>query len=148
MAEKQHDALTAFHFGVEIQDVIKGYFTKCSGLGSENDVIEHKVVNDKGQEIVIKTPGRLKWSNIVLEWGITDNMGVWNWRKQVEDGKVEEARKNGSIIMFDQQLKEVARWNFENAWPVKVTGPELDTGSNNFGIEKFEIAYEAIHREK
>ena len=66
MAE-QEDPLIGFHFAVDMGGVIKGYFTSASGLGSENEVIEHKVVNEKGQEVVIKMPGRLKWDNIELE---------------------------------------------------------------------------------
>ena len=119
MAERE-DPLVGFHFAVDIQGTVKGYFTSCSGLGSENEVIEHKVVNEKGQEVVIKIPGRLKWDNIELERGITSNMDIWTWRKKVEAGDVEGARQNGSIVMYDQHLKEVARWNFERAWPAKV----------------------------
>src|SRR5215212_3909040 len=111
MAERE-DPLIGFHFGVDISGVITGYFTECSGLGSEHDVIEQKVVTEKGQEVVIKQPGRLKWENITLKRGLTSSMDIWAWRKQVEDGKVKDARKDGSIVMYDQNLKEVARWNF------------------------------------
>jgi len=85
MAEHE-DPLVGFHFAVEIQGVVKGYFTECSGLGSEHQVVEHNVVTEKGQEVVIKVPGRLKWENIVLKRGITSNMDIWDWRKMVEDG--------------------------------------------------------------
>src|SRR4030065_1808968 len=112
--------LVGFHFAIDIQGVIKGFFTECSGLGSEHEVIDHKVVNEKGQEVVLKVPGRLKWENITLKRGITSNMDIWKWRKQVEDGDVEGARHDGSIIMFDEHLKEGARWDFERAWPVHV----------------------------
>ena len=95
------DPLIQFHYAIEIQGVLTGYFTECSGLGSEHEVIEHKVVDTKGKEIIQKIPGRLKWENIVLKRGITNNMDIWDWRKKVEDGKVEEARKNGSIVMMD-----------------------------------------------
>jgi len=75
-------------------------------------------------------------------------MDVWNWRKQVEEGKVEEARSNGSIIMYDQTNTEVGRWNFENGWPVKIAGPNLDAGTNEIAIEELEIAHEKLVREK
>lgn len=140
--------LVGFHFAVDIQGVIKGFFTECSGLGSEHDVIEHKVVNESGKEIVQKIPGRLKWENITLKRGITSDMDIWKWRKQVEDGDVKGARKNGSIIMFDQTLAEVARWNFERAWPVKVTGPQPKSDSNEVGIEELTITHEYIVRVK
>lgn len=142
----REDPLVGFHFAVEIQGVITGYFTECSGLGSENEIIEHKVVNEKGVEVVMKIPGRLKWENIVLKRGITSNMDIWAWRKMVEDGNVASARHDGSIIMYDQSLTEVARWNFENAWPLKVTGPTPKADGNEIGVEELTIAHEFIER--
>lgn len=138
--------LVSFHFAIEVQGKISGYFTEISGLGSEHEVVELKAVDAKGREIVQKVPGRLKWNDITLKRGITKEMDLWNWRKLVEDGKVDEARHDGSIIMFDQKLQEVARWNFERAWPTKVTGPSLQSDSNSFGIEEITITYEYIVR--
>jgi phage tail-like protein len=145
MADRK-DPLVGFHFAVDIQGIVTGYFTECSGLGSEHEVIEHKVVTPKGQEVIMKLPGRMKWENITLKRGITDNMDIWKWRKQVEDGDVEGSRRNGSVVMYDQNLAEVARWNFERAWPVKVSGPQPKADSNEIGIEELVIAHEYIKR--
>jgi phage tail-like protein len=145
MAERE-DPLVGFHFAVDLGGVIKGYFTECSGLGSEHEVIEQKVVNEKGQQVIIKMPGRLKWENISLKRGITSSMDIWTWRKKVEDGDVEGARQNGSIVMYDQNLKEVARWNFERAWPVKVSGPSPKADGNEIGLEELTLAHEYIRR--
>lgn len=143
MAEE--NPLVGFHFAVDIQGVVQGFFTECSGLGSETEVVEHKVVKD-GKELVMKIPGRLKWENITLKRGITSNMDMWDWRKMIEDGNVKDARRDGSIIMFDQTLTEVARWNFVAAWPVKVTGPQPKSDSNEIGVEELTIAHEYIER--
>ena len=144
----REDPLVGFHFAVDIQGKVKGFFTECSGLGSEHEVIEHKVVTEAGQEVVMKIPGRLKWENITLKRGITSSMDIWDWRKEVEGGKVDDARRDGSIIMFDQTLKEVARWNFERGWPIKVTGPQPKADSNEIGVEELQIAHEYIERVK
>lgn len=146
MAEE--NPLVGFHFAVEVQGIITGFFTECGGLGSEHEIIEHKVVTEKGNEVVMKIPGRLKWENISLKRGITSNMDIWTWRKDVESGKVDTARRDGSIVMFDQTLKEVARWNFLRAWPVKVTGPQPKSDSNEIGVEELTIAHEYIERVK
>jgi phage tail-like protein len=144
----REDPLVGFHFAVEIQGAVTGYFTECSGLGSENEIIEHKVVNEKGVEVVMKIPGRLKWEDITLKRGITSSMDIWDWRKKVEEGKVSEARQDGSIVMYDQSLKEVARWNFFSAWPIKVSGPQPKSDSNEIGVEELGIAHEFIERVK
>ena len=142
----REDPLVSFHFMIDVQGEITGYFTEVSGLGSESEIIEQKVVNEKGIEIVKKIPGRLKWGDITLKRGITSSLDMWNWRRKVEEGKVSEARKNGSIVMFDQELQEKARWNFVNGWPTKITGPAPKTDSNELGVEELTIAHELITR--
>jgi len=144
----QRDPLVGFHYAIEVQGVVTGYFTECSGVGSEHEIIEHKIVDEKGRESIQKIPGRLKWQDITLKRGITDNMDIWDWRDQVVQGKVNDARRNGSVIMFNQSLEEVARWNFENAWPSKVSGPAMKSDSNEFGVEELVIVHEGLYREK
>jgi phage tail-like protein len=140
--------LVSFHFALEFQGKVAGYFTEISGVGSEHEVVELKAVDSKGREVVQKVPGRLKWNDITLKRGVTKEMDLWNWRKEIEDGKVDNSRRNGSIVMFDQTLKEVARWNFERAWPTKVSGPTFQADSNAFGIEEMTLTYEYITRIK
>jgi len=141
------DPLAVFNFGLEFQGTIAGYFTDCSGIGSENEVIEAKVVDETGHDIVKKVPGRLKWSDISLKRGITSSLDIWDWRQKVVEGNMSDARKNGSIVMFDRAYAEVARWNFTNGWPSKVTGPEFKSDSNEFGIEEVVIVHEGMYRD-
>lgn len=143
---RESDPLIGFNFALELQDTITGYFTECSGVGSKHEVVEHKVVNDKGMEIVQKIPGRLKWEDVKLKRGITDNMQIWDWRALVEQGKMGEARKSCSIIMYDRDYTEIARWNFENAWPSEVTGPSVKADSNEIGVEEITIVHEGMWR--
>ena len=126
----------------------KGYFTECSGIGSETEVAEQKVVNEKGIQVVLKVPGRLKWGDITLKRGITSSMDLWDWRKMVEDGNVKGSRKNGSIIMFDQELKAKAKWDFKNAWPSKISGPSPKSDGNDLSLEEITIVHEYITRTK
>jgi phage tail-like protein len=73
-------------------------------------------------------------------------MDMWTWRKQVEDGFVSDARKNGSIVMNDQEGNTVAMWDFQKAWPSKLTGPSVKSDSNEIGIEELVIVHEYIVR--
>ena len=141
----REDPLVGFHFKVDVGGVVEGYFTECSGLGSETDIIEQKVVKD-GIEVVLKVPGRLKWGDISLKRGITSSMDLWDWRQMVEEGDMSGARKNGSIVMLDRTYAEKARWDFTNGWPSKVNGPTFKADSNDFGIEECVIVHEGIKR--
>ena len=115
-------------------------------MGSENEVVEYKASGPKGEYVMKKVPGRLKWNNITLKRGITDAMDMWKWRKLVEQGKIAEARKNGSIVMFNQEGQEVSRWEFINAWPSKLTGPSANATNNEVGIEELELTIEGYAR--
>lgn len=144
----REDPVVGFHFALDVQGVIKGYFTECSGIGSESEIAEQKVVTEKGVQVVLKVPGRLKWGDITLKRGLTSTMDLWEWRKMVEDGDVKGARKNGSIIMFDQALTPVAQWDFKNAWPSKITGPAPKSDGNDLSLEELTIVHEYITRTK
>ena len=144
----REDPLVGFHFAIDVQGTIKGYFTEVSGLGSESEIAEQKVVSEKGVQTVLKIPGRLKWGDITLKRGITSSMDIWNWRKLVEDGSVKQARKNGSIIMYDQSLQPVAQWDFKNAWPSKVSGPSVKSDDNALSVEELVLVHEYITRVK
>lgn len=142
------DPVVSSWFGVEFQGQVVGAFRECTGMGSENEVVEYKASGPKGEFIIKKVPGRMKWNNITLKRGITDAMDMWKWRKQVEDGEIDSARKNGSIVMYNQAGKEVARWDFVNAWPSKLSGPTANANNNEVGIEELEITHEGYKRVK
>lgn len=143
---RDSDPLIGFNFRLEIEGKLAGYFTEASGIGSEHEVVEHKIVDKGGHEIVQKIPGRLKWQDVTLKRGITDKMDIWEWRKQVEEGKMKDARAPVSIIMMDRNYEDVARWDFTNAWPSKVTGPSVKSDSNEFGVEEVTIVHEGMVR--
>ena len=142
------DSFLGVWFAIEFQGQVTGAFRECSGLGSENEVVEAKMSSMDGRPVVKKIPGNLKWGNITLKQGITDDMDMWKWRKMVEDGKVAEARKNGSIVLFSHAGVEIARWNFVNAWPSKINGPSVNATSNEVAIEELELAHEGYERVK
>ena len=146
MAERE-DPLVAFKFGLEIEGKLSGFFTQVSGIGSETEVIQQKVVNSEtGESIIQQIPGRLTWTPVSLKRGVTSNIDIWEWRQLVVDGKIDDARTNCSIIAYSQDNTEIARWNFESAWPSKVTGPELDAGSTDYMIEDVTIVHEGVER--
>ncbi len=141
------DPLLGFNFMLQLEGSVAGYFTECSGIGSEHDVVEHKVVDEAGHEIVRKIPGRLKWQDVSLKRGITSDLEIWNWRQAAVEGKMSDARKNCTITMMSRDYAPVATWHFHNAWPSKVTGPNLKADSNEFGVEELTIVHEGMWRE-
>jgi phage tail-like protein len=142
----QQDPLIGAWFSIEFQGQVTGAFRECTGLGSENEVVEYKASGQKGELVIKKVPGRLKWNNITLKRGITDSMDMWQWRKLIEQGNVTSARKNGTITMYSTDGKAIAKWNFINAWPSKITGPGVNAGENAVAIEELELTHEGYER--
>ncbi len=135
-------------WALELDGGIKGFFSEVSGLDSEHEIVEHRVSDDKGNLVVQKIPGNLKYSNIVMRRGITDDRSIHDWRQEVIDGKVESSRKNGSVVMYSPDLQERVRYNFERGWPSKLKGPSLDAKKNEVAVEELEICVEKMYRAK
>jgi len=139
---QRDDPYKAFNFLVEIDGIARAGFSEVSGLESETTVIEYRVGGEPNA--VRKLPGLTKYANIVLRRGVTQDAELSNWRKTVEDGQVD--RRNGSIILRDDDGTEVVRWNFFNGWISKWQGPALHASKNEVAIETIEIAHEGLER--
>ena len=146
-AQAAGEPLVGFNFGLECNGQVLGYFTSVSGIGSESEVVEHKVVDKSGNEIIRKIPGRLLWLDITLKRGITSNLEIWDWRQLVNEGNIDEARKNCSILALDREAQAIARWNIINAWPMRVAGPVV-TSSNEIMVEELVLVHEGMEREQ
>lgn len=142
------DPLVSFNFGLELSGALTAYFQSVGGIESTTEVVETKCVNEKGMPTIAKHPGTLSWGDITLSRGVTTSMEMFDWRKQVEDGKYSEARKDGSIIMFDSAGAEKARWNFKNGWPSSYKGPDVSSDSGDAATEELTIAHEGMERIK
>jgi phage tail-like protein len=136
------DPYKGFNFLVEIEGIARAAFSEVSGLESETAVIEYRVGGEPNT--VRKLPGLTKYANIVLRRGITQDAELWNWRQTVIEGKVE--RRNGSIILLDDDRTEVVRWNFFQGWICIWEGPALNARGNEIAIEAIAIAHEGLER--
>lgn len=140
------DELVSAWFSVEFQGQVRGAFRECTGFGSENEVVESKASGPKGEFVIKKIPGRMKWNNITLKRGITDAMDMWTWRALVEQGKITEARVNALITMYSTDGQAIARWELVNAWPSKLSGPTANATNNEVALEELEITHEGYKR--
>jgi phage tail-like protein len=73
---------------------------------------------------------------------------MWDWHQKVYQGKIGDARKNGSVVLYGYDHAEVSRYNFVNAWPSKVTMSALKAGSNEVLMEEVTIVCEELERVK
>ena len=144
LTRKDHQAIGFFR--VEIDSIDGASFRKCSGLKSETEVFEYQEGGDN--ETVRKLIGPTKASNVVLTKGFISDPALFEWRDELaSSGNKKIARRNGAIVAIaaDGQT-EVARWNFQKAWPVRWEMSEFDASSGQAACETLEIAVEKITR--
>ena len=132
--------LQSGRFLVEIGSEVVANFQECTGLTMEVEIQEY--VEGGNNEFIHKLPGRVKYTNITLKRGVTDNTQFANWRPKIEGGKITVERKNISIILFSHSGETVKTWEVTEAFPVKWTGPEMRASSMDVAIESLELAHE------
>jgi phage tail-like protein len=140
MAERV-DPYKNFNFTVSINGITAGV-SECSGLDSEVNVIEYR---EGGDNRVRKLAGLAKFGNVVLKRGVTESLDLYQWHRNILQGQND--RRDGSIVLLDDERKPVARWNFKNAFPCKYQGPSLNAKGNEVAIETLELACEYLERE-
>jgi phage tail-like protein len=133
--------LSVFHFNVEWGGTRLG-FTEVTGLTQENQAIEYRD-GSFPEYSSIKMPGLRKFSNITLKRGIVkaDNE-FFVWLSTVKLNKVE--RRDLVISLLNEEHQPVMVWRVQNAFPVKVEGPQLGASKNEVAIETIELAHEGL----
>jgi phage tail-like protein len=134
------DPYRSFNFLVEIDAVTVAAFSEVAGLTAETEVIEYRTGGMLGG--VRKLAGLTKYANITLKRGMTQNFELWNWYKNVVEGKTD--RRSASIVLLNEAHQEALRWNVVNAWPRKWDGPALNARHNEIAIETLELAHEGL----
>ncbi len=141
---QRNDPYGQFNFLIEIDGVIQGGFSEASGLTTDTNVIEYREGNEQ-HGTTRKLPGLIKYNNIVLKRGWTDNRALWEWRKKVIDGQT--SRTTGTITLMNEARQPALRWTFREGWPSKWEGPALNAKTSEVAIETLEIAHEGLQLE-
>lgn len=140
------DALTTHIYQVEIDGIGLAQFQEISPITIERQVIEHRATLPGGKEVIKKLPGPVKYGDITLKRAMTENQELYDWITEVVEGKVDAARRNGSIVQYDTQYAEVNRWNFTNAWISKWEAPGHKANANEVAVESVTITVESIEK--
>jgi phage tail-like protein len=144
MPNRTHDAdFQGSFFSLEVDGVEIAYFTGCSGLGLEYDVVTFKQGDGK-QVLQSKRPGKPKYSEVVLKRGFTSNTKLYDWFDEVVKAAENPPYKTASIVIFDRTAKEVARFNMEECWPNKLSVSDLQSGSDEVMVEEITIQHEFL----
>ncbi len=140
----------AFNFIVEFGNGgFAGGFSEVSGLGTEITVAEYRNGND-ARNVVTKIPGMFKVADVTLKRGIVNSQVVFEMFKNLQNGKVADAKQTVAITLNDETGNAVQKWILIDVFPIKYTGPSLSAkGGGDVAMEELafsvgDIQYEQI----
>jgi phage tail-like protein len=128
-------AISTHNFVLKIPDIDTiGAFSQCSGLELWFDVYEYH--EGGNNETVHRLPGRLMYPNLVLSRGLTNDVALQKWFVATQ---TQAQRKEVTLTLSGGATQRI--WTFADAFPVRWTGPQIDSNGANIATESLEVAH-------
>ena len=134
--------LPKFYFSVQFGDGISASFQEVSGLDHEAQPIDYRH-GDSPSFYPIKMPGLGKVGNVTMRKGIFVSADrLIAWYNEIKMNSVK--RHNVVVRLLDQSGNPTMVWTLNNAFPTKITGPDLKATGNEIAIESVELAFDSL----
>jgi phage tail-like protein len=141
MPLRRDDPYLNFNFRVEIDGLEVAGFSEVQVPEGRIEAIGYREGTD-GSSAARLLPGRVEWEPVVLRRGFAGDPSLFQWWNELVQGNL--SRRNVTIVLLDEQRREVARWLLRRAWPSKWVGPNLRGLGNETAIETLELSHEGI----
>jgi phage tail-like protein len=142
---ERNDPIRNFRFKVMIDGLTQAGFSEVTMGESTTEAVDYREGTDVAH--VRKLDGLNKYGNIVLKWGVTESMELYNWHNDIVAGQIQKnGRKKVTISVQDEAGTEKARFLISEAWPVKYHPSGLNGKGNEVFIELLELVNEGIER--
>lgn len=135
-----------FYFVVTIGG-IEISFQEVIGLEIETQAIEFRSGNSEAFS-PIQMPGIEKYGNVTLKKGILkkgifkNDTTFWLTYNKMKTNTPE--KKAITINLLDEENKVTMSWTLINAYPIKMTGPDMNADGNEVTIDTIELAHEGL----
>ena len=142
------DPYVSFRFAIVIgsakEDEKVCGFSEASGLAIETDVETFREGGVNTHEIQLAGPSKFP-SKLVLKRGLAEKE-LWSWYLDVMNGKIK--RKTVTVVLQDYAGEQTKwQWVFNEACPVKWSGPEFRAGSAEVAFESIELVHRGLQSE-
>jgi phage tail-like protein len=130
--------LSVHSFILKIPDIdTVGFFLHCSGLELTFDIYEYR--EGGNNDFVHRLPGGMHYPNLVLSRGLTreDALLKWFWATHTQ-----AERKEITLTLKTNETERT--WTFSDAFPVRWTGPQIDSAGTDIATEILEIAHSGL----
>lgn len=136
--------LPVFHFSVDWGGTNIA-FSEVTGLNIEVQPIEYRD-GLSPEYSTTKMPGLKKYGNITLKRGVfAGDNEYFDWLNKTQLNKPD--RRDIIIKLLNDEHAPVMTWKVHNAWPTKISAPDLKANGNEAAIESLELAHEGVQIE-
>jgi phage tail-like protein len=127
-------------YRIEIDGQSVGSFSSLDGPSLSFEVLEFRDGSDP--KVARKIPGPAKWGNITLKRGFVNPSFFESWIRGMLEDPNKVPRKNLSLVVLDDGLNEVKRYNLHNCWPSSWRMSSLDGTANEVLVEEVVVTIE------
>ncbi|MCC2336472.1 phage tail protein [Cellulomonas wangsupingiae] len=150
------DPIISQNFFLELDGKVVSALVSVSGLDVEVGVGKVTQIGKDGKKQQVKFLGQtVEVPDLQLSRVAPANIAndeLWKWFKAVREGGLSgdraKNRKNGSVVLYDAGATEVARFNFFNGWPSKISTDQLSVDGSDAIKETVSIVIERLERVK
>lgn len=134
-----HDATAELLFRAEVDGMVLGRFSRCTGLSMEWETVHYAEGGNNGYLHGLR--GRVRHTNVLLSRGVTSEDALLRW---FYDVKASAQRPTLTVALLAPSGKDLRRFAFAAAYPVRWSGPDLRSDSAGGGHETLEIGHEGL----
>ena len=132
----------SFYFKVEFPVITDNAgdnrFQSVSGLTVDFDT---ENFNEGGENrFVHKLPTRAKYPNLVLKRGMVTDSKLIKWCRDAFESMIFQPT-DLVVKLLDERGEPLKSWNVVNAYPVKWTISDFNSGDNSIVVETLELTY-------
>jgi len=106
--------------------------------------VKHKSMTTGGRQVETRQPNKRSFSEVVLKRGYTSNTDLYDWFKKTVNAGANVERSEGSIVILDRDLEEIARFNLEGCFPSKLSISDFGAKSDDAVVEELTIRHENL----
>lgn len=140
----RHGPYRNFRYLLEIDGITEAGFAECAIPEASSEPIEYREGNEA--LTVRKLVSLNSYGDLTMQRGVTDSLALFEWRKLVEQGKLDEARRAVAVLVLDEEGNPGPRWEFRDAWPSQYDAPDLNATANEVAVESLTVVHEGMGR--
>lgn len=142
MTARRVDAVPNFRFDVQVEGISYAMFSEIKLPTLSMDPI--KITEGGQNQFIHKLPNRVDVGTVTLKHGFTQQRHMLEWYLQVLKGDITAATRIVVISLYTTDRSLIMTMILSGAYPIKWTGPSLQTDGNSVALDEVELAFHGL----